>query len=127
MIGIAEVAFNINNDAFHFVIHKTIAYRILITSNQSFRANKVGLRPAEIGQTEQKLTPLEERFIQIISRRVAFFTANSLCITSRNCLWYVSLHQNFLEPSPNHMENVQNIDILSFLKTFYDRHCAPYK
>ena len=42
------------------------------------------------------------------------FTANPLCITSRNCLWYVSIHQNCLEPSPNHVENVQNIDILSF-------------
>ena len=50
-----------------------------------------------------------------------------LCITSKNCLLYESVHQNCPEPSPNHVENVQNIDILSFLKTFYDRHCAPYK
>ena len=85
------------------------------------------MKPPEIVQTEQKLTPLEERFIQMKSRRVALFTANPLCITSRNCLWYVSVHQNCPEPSPNHVENVQNIDILSFLKTFYDRHCAPYK
>ena len=93
-------------------------------NNQSFRANKVGLRPPE---TEQKQTPLEERFIQIISRRMRFFTADPLWITSRNCLWYVSVHQNCLEPSPKHVEDVQNIEILSFLKTFYDRHCAPYK
>ena len=118
-----EVGFNINYDAFHFYIHKTIAYRII----NRFVQKKSWLRPPEIGQTEQKLTPLQERFIQIISRRVAIFTANPLCITSRNCLWYVSVHQNCLEPSQNHVEIVQNIDILSFLKTFYDRHCAPYK
>ena len=29
VIGMAEVAFNINYDAFHFDIHKTIAYRII--------------------------------------------------------------------------------------------------
>ena len=124
LIGMAEFGFNINCDVFHFHIHKTIAYRII---NQSFRVIKVCLRSPEIGQTEQKLTPLEERFIQIITRRVAVFTANPLCVTSRNCLWYVSVHQNCPEPSPNHAENVQNIDILSFQKTFYDRHCAPYK
>ena len=93
-----------------------------LPNNQSFRANKVGLRMLEIGQTEQKLTPLEGRFIQIISRRMAIFTAIPLCITSTICLWYVSVHQNCPKPSPNHVENVQNIDILSFLKTFYDRH-----
>ena len=29
VIDIAEVGFNINYDAFHFDIHKTIAYRII--------------------------------------------------------------------------------------------------
>ena len=29
VIGMAEVGFNINYDAFHFDIHKTIAYRII--------------------------------------------------------------------------------------------------
>ena len=68
VIGIREVGFNINDDAFNFDIHKNNC----LPNIQSFRANKVGLRPPEIGQTEQKLTPLEARFIQIISRRVAF-------------------------------------------------------
>ena len=115
----AEVAFNINYDAFHFDIHKTIAYRVINRLVQT--------KTPKIGQTEEKLTPLEERFILMISRRVAFFTANPLCITSRDCLSYVSVHQNRPEPSPNHVKNVKNIDILSFLKTFYDRHCAPHK
>ena len=29
VIGMAEVGFNINYDAFHFYIHKRIAYRII--------------------------------------------------------------------------------------------------
>ena len=29
VIGMAEVGFNINYDAFHFDFHKTIAYRII--------------------------------------------------------------------------------------------------
>ena len=29
VIGMTEVGFNINYDAFHFDIHKTIAYRII--------------------------------------------------------------------------------------------------
>ena len=29
VIGMAEVGFNINYDAFHFDIHKTIAYQII--------------------------------------------------------------------------------------------------
>ena len=29
VIGMAEACFNINNVAFHFEIHKTIAYRII--------------------------------------------------------------------------------------------------
>ena len=49
VIGMAEVGFNINNDAFHFDIHKTIAYRIIIRFVQtkfawdrprSYRQNK---------------------------------------------------------------------------------------
>ena len=65
VIGMAEAGFNINYDAFHFDIHKTIAY-------------KVGCRPHEIGQTDKKLTPLEERFSQITSRRMTFLTATRL-------------------------------------------------
>ena len=64
------------------------------------------------------LTPLEELFIQIISRRLTFLTTNSLCITSRNCLLYMSVHRNCPEQSPMHLENVQNIDILPFEKHF---------
>ena len=37
VIGTAEVGFNINYDAFHFDIHKTIAYRIInVSSKQSW-------------------------------------------------------------------------------------------
>ena len=46
---------------------------------------------------------------------------------NRNCFWNVSVHRNCPEPSQMHVEDVQNIDILSFWKAFYDRHCAPYK
>ena len=35
VIGMAEVGFNINYDAFHFDIHKTIAYRIINRSIQT--------------------------------------------------------------------------------------------
>ena len=91
----AEVGFNKNYDAFHFDIHKTIAYQI-INRYQSFRSNKVGCRPHEIGQTDKKLTPLEERLSQITSIRMTFLTTNPLSITSSNCLWYVSVHQNRL-------------------------------
>ena len=119
----AEAGLNINYVAFHFDIHKTIAYR---KSNRFVQTKLAGDRPRS-GRQTKKLTPLEERFIQITSRRVTFQTANLLCITSRNCLWYASVHQHRPKPSPKHMENVQNIDILSFWKTFYDRHCAPYK
>ena len=76
---------------------------------------------------KKKLTPLVERFIQITSRRVTFLTANPLCITYRNCFLYASVHRNCQEPPPMNVENVGNIDILPFWKTFYDRHCAPYK
>ena len=110
VIGMAEIGFNINYDAFYFDIHKTIAYRII----NRFLQKKVGLRPPEIGQTEHKVTPLEERFHLDHIKTGGIFTANPLCIISRNSLCYVSVHQNCPEPSPNHVENVQNIDILSF-------------
>ena len=63
---------------------------------------------------QKKITPLEERFIQITSRRDKFLTAISLCIMSRNCLWCVSIHQNPLEPSQMHVKDDQNIDMVSF-------------
>ena len=112
VIGMAEVGFNINYNAFHFDIHKTIAYRII----NRFVQTKLARDPPRSGRQNKKIAPLEERFIQITPRRVAFLTANLLCITSRNCLWYVSVHQKCPEPSPNHVESVQNIDILSFFK-----------
>ena len=65
----AEAGFNINYVPFHFNIHKTIAYRII---NRFVQTMLTGDRP-EIGQTgKQKLTTLEERFIQITPRRVTF-------------------------------------------------------
>ena len=120
VICMAETGFNINYVAFHFDIHKTIANRII---KQSW------LEIARDRAYRRKPTPLEERYIQIASRRMTFLTANTLCIyiTSRDCLLYVIVHQNCTEPSPMHVENVQNIGILSFWKTFYDRYCAPYK
>ena len=69
VIGMAEVGFNINYDAFHFDIHKTIAYRII---NRFVQTKLAWDRPIS-GRQNKKLAPLEERFIQIISRRVAFF------------------------------------------------------
>ena len=109
----ADAGFNINYDAFHFGIHKTIAYQKI---NHFFRTKLTGDRPRSAGRKKQ--TPLEERFIQITSRRVTFLTANPLCITSRNCLWYVSVHRNYPEPSPMHVENVQIIDICPLKKHF---------
>ena len=98
----AEVGFNINYDAFHFDIHKTIAYRII----NRFVQTKLAVDRTRSSRPIKKLTPLEERFSQITSRRMTFLTANPLSITSSNCLWYVSVHQNCLEPSPMHVENV---------------------
>ena len=115
----AEVGFNINYDAFHFDIQKTTVYRII--------ANKSWLETARDRADRTKTNSTGVKFHSDHIKTGDIFTANPLCITTRNCFLYVSVHQNCPEPSPNHMENVQNIDILSFLKTFYDRHCAPYK
>ena len=113
VIGMAEAGFIINYVAVHFVIHKTIADRI---TNRFVQRKLAGDRPRSGRQ--KKLTPLKECFIEITSRRERFLTANSLCITSRNCLWYVTIHQNRPEPSPRHVEDDQNTDILSFWKHF---------
>ena len=115
VIGMAEAGFNINYVAYYFDIHKTIPYRII---NRFVQTRLAGDRPRSSRQIK-KLTPLEERFLQITSGRLTFLTANPLCTTSRNCLWYMSVHQNCLEPSPMHVENVKYSDILSFLK----KHC----
>ena len=68
VIGIAEGGFNINHVAFHFDIHKTIVYRII---NRFVQTKLAGDRPRSDRQ-KKKLTPLEEHFIQITSRRVTF-------------------------------------------------------
>ena len=90
MIGMAEAGFNINYIAFHFDIHKTIACWII---NHFVQTKLAGDRPRS-GRQEKKLTPLQELFIQFTSRWVKFLTANPLCITSRDCFWYASVHQN---------------------------------
>ena len=91
---VAEAGVNVNYDAIHFDIHKTIAYRI---NNRSVKKKLAGHR--QRSGRQNKRTPLEERLIQITSRRKRFLTANSLCITSRNCPWYVSIDQNHPELS----------------------------
>ena len=98
VIAVAEAGFNIKYVVFHFNIHTKLLTEWTIVSWK-----KVGWRPTEIGQSEKKLTPLEEHFIQITSRRERFLTANTLFIMSRNCLWYVSIYQNRLEPSQMHV------------------------
>ena len=98
-----KAGFNINYVAVHFVIHKTIAYR---TTNRFVQRKQAGDRPRSGRQN--KLTPLKECVIEITSRREGFITGNSLCITSRNCLWYVSIHQNRLEPSQMHVDTGKN-------------------
>ena len=113
VIGVAEAGFKINYVAVHFDIHKTIAYRI----NSRFVQRKLAGDRPRWGR-QKKLTPLEERFIHITSRRERFLTVDSLCKTSRNCLWYVSIHQNRSETSQMHVEDDQNISILSFWKHF---------
>ena len=65
-IGMAEAGFNIYNVAFHFDIQKTIAYRII---NRFVQTKLAGDR-LNSGRQKTKLTPLEESFIQITSRRV---------------------------------------------------------
>ena len=113
VIGAAEAGFHINYVAVYYDIHKTIAYRI----NNRFGQRKLaGDRPKSGRQ--KKLTPQGERFTQITSRRERFITAILLCITSRNCLWYASIRQNSPEPTQMHVEDDQNIDILSFWKHF---------
>ena len=106
VIGMAEAGFNIDYVAVHFDIHKTIAYRV---NNRFVQTKLAGDHPRS--DRQKKLTPLEQRFIHITSRRERFLTANSLCITSMDCLWYVSIHQNRPEPSQRHVEDDQNMDI----------------
>ena len=46
---------------------------------------------------------------------------------SSTCLYYASIHQNRLEPSPTQEDDGQNIAILPFSKPLNDWHCAAYK
>ena len=112
VIGMTEAGININDIACHFDIHK----KNCLTNNQSLRAYRVCWRLPETGQTEKKLNPLEERFIHVTSRRKRFLSANPLFLTSTNCLRYARIRRNCQEPSPMHLENGQNFDILSFSK-----------
>ena len=111
VIGLAEAGFNINYVAVHFDIHKTIGYRI-----NNISCKESWLETARDRAGRKKLTPLEECFIHITSRRSWFLTATSLWITSMNCFLYVCIYQNRPEPSQMHVEDYQNIDILSFWK-----------
>ena len=121
VIGMAKAGFNINYVAFHFDIHKTITNWII---NRFMQTKLAGDRLRSGWQ--EKIT--NSTWGTFHSGHInTGDISNAHCITSRNCLWYVSVPRNFPEPSLMHVENVQNIDILSFWKTFYDRHCAPYK
>ena len=109
VIGVAEAGFNISFVAVNFDIHKTIAYRI----NKSFLQIKLaGDRPRSDRQQNTNSTGGMFHSEHIKTGE------NSLWITSRNCLWYVSIYQNHPEPSQIHVDDDQNIDILSFWKHF---------
>ena len=62
MIGIAEAGFNSNYFAFHFDIHKTIAYRII---NRFVQTKLAGDRSRSDRPKKKNkiITPLKERFI----------------------------------------------------------------
>ena len=109
VIGMAEAGFNINYVAFHFDTHKTIAYRII---NCFVQTKMAGYRPKSDRKKKNNSTGGMSHSDHIMT--VAFVTATPLCITSKECLWYVSVDRNCPEPCPMHVENVQNIDILSF-------------
>ena len=68
VIGMGEAGFNINFVAFHFDIHKIIAYRII----NRFVQTKLAGDYLRSGRQKKILTLLEECFIQITSRRVTF-------------------------------------------------------
>ena len=72
VIGVAEAAFNIDYVAVYFDIPKIIAYR---RNNRFMQRKLAGDHRDRAGR--KKLTPLEERFIQITSRRKRLLTANS--------------------------------------------------
>ena len=111
VIGVAEAGFKINFVAVHFDIYKTIAYRI---NNRFVQRKLAGDRPRSGRQKKTNFTRGTFHSYHIKT----FLTANSLCITSRNRLWYMSIHNNRPEPYQMHVEDDQNIDILSFWKHF---------
>ena len=79
----------INNVVFHFDIHKTIAYRII---NRFVLTKLAGDRPNSGRQ--KKTNSTGGKFHSEHIKTGDFLTANPLCITSRNCLCYVSVHRN---------------------------------
>ena len=120
----AEAGIAFNYVALHFDFHETTAYQIYSIVS----GIKLSLRSPKIGQTEKKLTLLEDKFIHITSRRDRFLPANHpFCWTSRNCVWYASIQRNRPEPSPMHVEDGQNIDISAFSKHFMKGTPTPYK
>ena len=106
----AEACFNINNVAFHFDIHKAIAYRI---TSRCVQTKLAGDRPRSVSQ-KKKTNSIGEMFYSDHFKKGDIFTANPLCIASRNCFLYVRVPRNRSESSPMHVENFQNIDILFF-------------
>ena len=116
VIGMADLVFNINYVAVHFDIYKTIAFRI----NNRFVQKKTWLETARDrggggGGAEQKLTPLEERFIK------TFLTATQFVQRlGTHSLWYMSIHQK--RPERGGWSKYWHFVIL---KTSYDRHWAP--
>ena len=63
----SEAGFNINYVAFHFDIHKTIAYRI---TNRFVQKKLAGDRLRS--DRQKKINSTGDTFIQITSRRVTF-------------------------------------------------------
>ena len=70
-----------------------------------------------------KPTLVDESFIHITQRR--FPSANQLYLTSRNIIWCTKMRQNRPGPTSIQVENSRNIEILSFSKHIYFRHCVP--
>ena len=90
----------------------------LLTEYPSVSYKQRWLATARDRTDKKKLTPLEERFIQITSRKVTFLTANRLCITSRNCFLYASVHRNCQEPLRCTMRMLEILTFCPFEKHF---------
>ena len=108
VIGMTEAGIDINSVILVFM-------KQLLTEH-SIVSGKQGWQETARNRTDRnKLNPLEERFLHITSRRERFLSANPIC-------WYRGSKLSLV-----HLEDSFNIDILSFSKHFYDRHCAPYQ